>query len=142
MSMNVWKKKFFNSFKSTCLFSMLSTTIINISSIFFIELSILAPDINCSTALLKICFIRLSSLAYLTSNKISFSCSSLQSIESWTRLYIEGEHYKIYIKQWSEILNDAEARLSFLQDKLNLEVAESEGINLLKKLHPDYLPWF
>lgn len=78
---------------------------------------------------------------YLLTNKydsnVAQVCNQLNREQG---LYIEGGHYKIYIKQWSEILNDAEARLSFLQDKLNLEVAESEGINLLKKLHPDYLP--
>lgn len=57
-------------------------------------------------------------------------------------LYIDGENYKVYIKQWSEILNDVEARLSYIQEKLNLQAEESEGVELLKRLHPDYLPNF
>ena len=55
-------------------------------------------------------------------------------------LYINGDNYKIYVKRWSEILNDAEAKLSYLQEKLNHNVQENEGVCLLKKLHPDYLP--
>lgn len=55
-------------------------------------------------------------------------------------LYINGEHHKIYVKLRADILNDAEARLSYLQEKLNLQAEESDGVELLKRLHPNYLP--
>lgn len=36
-------------------------------------------------------------------------------------LVLKGENYKLYIKKWSDIVNDAEARMHYLAEKLNLQ---------------------
>lgn len=38
-----------------------------------------------------------------------------------TGLCMEGDNYKLYVKKWSEIINDVEKRLNFIQEKLQLK---------------------
>ena len=38
-----------------------------------------------------------------------------------TGLCMEGYNYKLYVKKWSEIINDVEKRLNFIQEKLQLK---------------------
>lgn len=38
-----------------------------------------------------------------------------------TGLCMEGDNYKLYVKKWSEIINDVEKRLNFIQEKLKLK---------------------
>lgn len=41
-------------------------------------------------------------------------------------LYLEGDRYKVWVKLWSELIRDCEARLSFVQEKLKVEVSDED----------------
>jgi hypothetical protein len=41
-------------------------------------------------------------------------------------LYIDGPNYKVWVKQWSELIRDCEARLDFVQQKLRVEVSDQD----------------
>lgn len=42
-------------------------------------------------------------------------------INKYTGLTMEGENFKLYVKKWSQIVNDVEMRLKFLLEKLKVE---------------------
>jgi hypothetical protein len=46
----------------------------------------------------------------------------------------------IWAKTWSQILRDANARMRFFQDGLNLDITKEDGISYLQKIHQKYLP--
>lgn len=41
-------------------------------------------------------------------------------------LFQNGENYEIWVKTWGEIVRECEARLSFIQEKLNIQVTDTE----------------
>ena len=41
-------------------------------------------------------------------------------------LYIDGANYKVFVKQWAELIRDCEARLDFVQEKLRVEVSDQD----------------
>jgi hypothetical protein len=41
-------------------------------------------------------------------------------------LLIDGANYKVWVKQWAELIRDCEARLDFVQEKLRVEVSDQE----------------
>jgi hypothetical protein len=41
-------------------------------------------------------------------------------------LYLEGDTHKVWVKSWSEIIRECEARLEFVQEKLNIQVSDTE----------------
>jgi hypothetical protein len=41
-------------------------------------------------------------------------------------LYLEGDTHKVWIKSWSEIIRECESRLEFVQEKLNIQVSDTE----------------
>jgi hypothetical protein len=41
-------------------------------------------------------------------------------------LFIDMPNHKVWIKSWSELIRDCEARLKFVQDKLRIEVSAEE----------------
>jgi len=43
-------------------------------------------------------------------------------------------------KAWSEILNDARARLSFFSEQLNYQVDTNSELEYLRKAHSKYIP--
>ena len=48
-----------------------------------------------------------------------------------TGLAAEGANYKLYVKRWSDIIADVEARLNYLQNQLKLTQKQySDTINI------------
>jgi hypothetical protein len=41
-------------------------------------------------------------------------------------LYIDGANYKVWVKQWAELIRDCEARLDFVQEKLRVEISDHD----------------
>ena len=55
--------------------------------------------------------------------------------------YGGGDNYKIYIYQWSYLIERYQGRLRKLQEMLDLKIKESpEDFNYLKKVHAEFLP--
>jgi hypothetical protein len=52
----------------------------------------------------------------------------------------EGESYSIWAKSWGEIIQENEARLKFVQDRLQLRVTEGAGLKYLQETYAKYLP--
>lgn len=53
---------------------------------------------------------------------------------------IDQPNYKIWVKTWSELIRDAESRLQFVQDKLQVEVGADEIEERIQKLKQSILP--
>lgn len=53
---------------------------------------------------------------------------------------IEQPNYKIWVKTWSELIRDAESRLQFVQNKLQVEVGADEIEERIQKLKQSILP--
>lgn len=52
-------------------------------------------------------------------------------------LYLDGSNFRVWVKTWSEIIRENEARLKFVNDELQLEVSDEEiesRINELRNL--------
>lgn len=49
-------------------------------------------------------------------------------------LVIDKPNYKVWLKSWAEIVRDCEARLKFVQDKLQIEVSATEIENRIAEL--------
>lgn len=41
-------------------------------------------------------------------------------------LFIEKDNYRVWVKAWSEVIRECESRLKFIQDKLKIEISDSE----------------
>jgi hypothetical protein len=52
----------------------------------------------------------------------------------------QGEAYSIWTKTWGEIIQENEARLKFVQDRLQLRVTEGAGLAYLREAYAKYLP--
>lgn len=48
--------------------------------------------------------------------------------------------YKVWAKRWSEIIDDARARLSFFQEKFAIEMAEGAGLEHMRRVYAKHLP--
>lgn len=48
--------------------------------------------------------------------------------------------YRIVVKQWSELISDAEHRLKFVQNSLEYETSHDSGLAYLREKYPQYLP--
>ncbi len=48
--------------------------------------------------------------------------------------------YRIVVKQWSELISDAEHRLKFVQNSLDYETSHDSGIAYLRERYAQYLP--
>jgi hypothetical protein len=48
--------------------------------------------------------------------------------------------YRIVVKQWSELVSDAEHRLKFVQNSLEYETSHDSGPAYLRDKYPQYLP--
>lgn len=67
-----------------------------------------------------------------------FECQ--QSDRSFGHI-IAQDNVNVYVKTWTELLNEAEARHQYLKEKLNYNISENdEGIKLLKEKYSQYLP--
>lgn len=53
---------------------------------------------------------------------------------------VKGKSHSVFVRRWADILNDADARLSYLKEQLNIEVQENKGVELLNKLYPENVP--
>jgi hypothetical protein len=51
-----------------------------------------------------------------------------------TGLYLEGDNHKVWVKSWTEIIRECDARLQFVQEKLNIQVSDSEIEDRITKL--------
>lgn len=68
-----------------------------------------------------------------------FECQ--QSDRSFGHI-IAQNNVNVYVKTWTDLLNEAEARHQYLKEKLNYNIAENdEGIKLLKEKYSQYLPF-
>ena len=47
---------------------------------------------------------------------------------------------RIWVKPWSQVLNEAKARLSFFQRRLEYDPDREEGLGYLRALYQSYLP--
>jgi hypothetical protein len=52
----------------------------------------------------------------------------------------EGTPYSIWVKSWGEIIQDNEARLKFVQERLQYQVTEVSGLDYLRETHAKYIP--
>jgi len=56
-------------------------------------------------------------------------------------LMSRGDCYEIWVKEWSQIMQESKGKLKYLKDHLELNVVDnSEGIKYLKEKYPMYLP--
>jgi hypothetical protein len=51
---------------------------------------------------------------------------------------VERPNYKVWVKRWSEIIRDAESRLRFIQEKLQIQVTDEEIAERLGALHKSF----
>lgn len=52
----------------------------------------------------------------------------------------QSQKYKIEVRQWAEIISDAEHRLKFVQDSLQYESNKDKGLEYLRDAYATYLP--
>jgi hypothetical protein len=50
-------------------------------------------------------------------------------------LYIVGANYKVWVKQWSELIRDCEVRLDFVQQKPRVEISKHDSEQRIGHLH-------
>lgn len=56
-------------------------------------------------------------------------------------LISKTDNIEVWVKEWSQIIQEAKGKHKFLKDKLELEVKDNEeGINYLKMKYKEYLP--
>ncbi len=53
-------------------------------------------------------------------------------------LAVDKSNYRVWVKRWSEIIRDAEARLQFIQDKLKVQVSDREITERLRALQQSF----
>ena len=49
-------------------------------------------------------------------------------------LFLNGDNFQFWIKTWAEVVRENEARLQFVQQKLQVEVSDSEIEDRIKEL--------
>lgn len=49
-------------------------------------------------------------------------------------LFLDGENYQVWVKTWGEIVREAESRLKFITEKLQIEVSDEEIEQRIKEL--------
>jgi len=52
----------------------------------------------------------------------------------------EGTPYSIWVKSWGEIIQENEARLKFVQERLQYQVTEFSGLEYLRETYAKYIP--
>ncbi|WP_088312762.1 ATP-binding protein [Kineosporia sp. R_H_3] len=52
----------------------------------------------------------------------------------------ETDTYRLVVKQWSELISDAQHRLKFVQNSLDYETSHDSGLAYLRERYPQYLP--
>ncbi|MBF6241907.1 Uncharacterised protein [Nocardia otitidiscaviarum] len=50
------------------------------------------------------------------------------------------DQYRIQVRTWAEVLNDAKHRLKFVERTLNYQVSHDSGVQYLRETHAKYLP--
>lgn len=53
---------------------------------------------------------------------------------------VQDGAYRIVVKQWSELISDAEHRLKFVQRSLEYETSHDSGLAFLREKYPQFLP--
>ena len=53
---------------------------------------------------------------------------------------VQDGRYRIVVKQWSEVISDAEHRLKFVQNSLEYETSHDSGLAYLRERYGQYLP--
>lgn len=53
---------------------------------------------------------------------------------------IQDRPYRIVVKQWSELISDADHRLKFVQNSLEYETSHDSGLVYMRKKYAQYLP--
>lgn len=53
---------------------------------------------------------------------------------------VQGSPYRIVVKQWSELISDADHRLKFVQNSLNYETSHDSGLAYLREKYAQFLP--
>lgn len=54
-------------------------------------------------------------------------------------LFIDQGNYKVWVKSWSELINDCESRLAFAQKELNINVSNDEIADRIARLRSSVL---
>ena len=61
--------------------------------------------------------------------------------KSLNGLYGQGENFKVYIYEWSYLIEQKEGELRRLKELLDLNLEESpEDLSYLKTVHSEYIP--
>jgi hypothetical protein len=50
------------------------------------------------------------------------------------------DNYDVYVKQWGDILNEAEARHQYLKEKLNYDITEEGRLKVISTKYSEYIP--
>lgn len=53
---------------------------------------------------------------------------------------VQESPYRIVVKQWSELISDAEHRLKFVQNSLEYETSHDSGLAYLREKYSQFLP--
>lgn len=50
------------------------------------------------------------------------------------------DNYDVYVKQWGDTLNEAEARHQYLKEKLNYDISEESKLKVISTKYSEYIP--
>lgn len=50
------------------------------------------------------------------------------------------DNYDVYVKQWGDVLNEAEARHQYLKEKLNYDITEEGKLKVINTKYSEYIP--